>query len=178
MIREIVYTAWKELVKEQVGATLPELAEVSMRRGEWKRALKYELPNDTGNIFCYVIFRFLDSDEAFDLWGLWSKKKNVKFLPWFTMEPIDDFSRDEAFHDSLSIAGRSGASAWSFWEPSDPAVDDSELFAEEYVQHYFKDLSEEEVRELVLPSVLEAVKEVEEHVIPYLKKRIDAEFTA
>ena len=70
---------------------------------------------------------------------------------------------------TATIARRSGATFWSFWNPLDEIVNDPVRFAAEFVNFYTKQLSEEEAHKIVHAPVAEAISEIETFCIPYLE---------
>jgi hypothetical protein len=173
-MRPEVLEAWKSAIQKSVAMQFPNFLPLIKRvRGEPRGILKFQW-HPHPNLWCYIAFRPLDS-EAFDVLVGWSTQDRFPIADQGARERIhdpEDFAAPSFIDWSLNLVPRSGAAHWNFWNPSDDAVEDASAFADAYSKHFLRSLTEEEANDLVRHAVELGIKEVRNHGIPYLRRRI------
>ena len=171
-MRKIVLAAWQVALQTEMSRRLPMFSVYKKKSpGKWPRLLKYHhlLPNGVQRL---IAFRPLD--EEFDAYVGWAKNDRNPFENFVQLASegqMDTFCGDAIMLPTATIARRSGATYWSFWNPPGELTNNPTLFAVEFAKYYTKVLSEEEARDLVQPSVSAAVTEIVDFCIPYLEAR-------
>ena len=169
-MRPVVLTAWKEVIAHRVSEELPRFSPYSRReRGEDRGMLKFASELKQG-LWGFVLFRPIDS-EAFDAYVGWSTDGRCPYARLGVNVETHDFSQPRAIFASITLAGRSGAAHWSFWNPADSLADDPTAFTKAYVEYASRKYGEAEARELVAPAVEAGIREVVLYGLPYLARR-------
>jgi len=175
-MRKELLNAWRDAVTESMAFSLPQFVLHNARRpGAERGMLCYSwAPTPSKKFTCFLVFRPIAS-EGFDTWAGWSIDGKLPYgLESVSSDP-EDFAASHFVLSTLELAGRSGLVGWSFWEPSDAAIDDPGRFAQEYAEHFSKALSDSDAANLVRPAVAFAMAEIEGYCLPYFNKRAAAE---
>lgn len=171
-MRPEVLRAWQDEVVRCMAERLPHFTRSTRRvHPDPPGLLKFEW-QARHKLWCFIAFRPLDS-EAFDAYAGWSNDYSKSAVTNVAASgSIDDFSSEFHFDLSMSYVPRRGLSYWSFWNPSNDAVDDARLFADEYLVQFAKALSASEAKALVVPAVNDAMDEIVTYCVPYLERKV------
>jgi hypothetical protein len=171
IMRTAVFEAWRDAISLEMERKVPMFTLSSRRSaGEWPRLLKYRHKRTNGAEW-WLLFRPLD--EQFDVYAGWCKRRSPSFalLSQVITGALPKGSKGDGLLLPTSVmAGRSGATFWSFWNPSDDVVADPPRFAAEFVQHCAKPIARPEADGIVQDAVTSAIDEIVAYCIPYLEK--------
>ncbi|MEE9345405.1 MAG: hypothetical protein V3U88_07335 [Methylococcales bacterium] len=166
-MRDSVKNAWETSIIKEVKSKFPQF-ELQPKNAGMLKFLWQVRPS----LWCIISFRPL-SGESFDVFCGWSTKKQLPFSKYgCPRNELFDFTRNSVVTWTLDYVPRDGASFWDFWEAPEDVLDDPELFFELYSEHYNKNLTDIEAKELVSQSIEYAINEIKDYCIPYLEKRI------
>lgn len=170
-MRKIVRDAWKEEVSVAMSAHLPIFHLESKRSpGEWPHVMKF-VHARSPRLLWAIAFRPLDEQfDAYVGWGTNGKSPFEGLEQIATDDLLWQFERDALMLPTATVAHRSGATYWSFWNPSDTLTNDPTRFAAAFAQFCTKRLTSEEARGLVRGPILEAISEIETFCLPYLDR--------
>ncbi len=175
-MREVVYKAWVDLIKFAMQSELPKFQVYQKKEiGEEPGLVKY-CWNVSSDLWCFIVFRPLDS-EAFDVFIGWSSDSKCPYSRAKVFDAIEtkmwDIQAPYFMTSSMNLAERTGLSHWDFFEFPEDIYDDPDAFSSLYAEHFLKDLSEEEARLLVRNAVDKGIAEIKEYGLPYLNKIIE-----
>lgn len=172
-MRKTVFEAWRTITEDLVASEFKNFSKVTVRsRGEPRQLLKY-VWRPQENLWCYIAFRPLDS-EAFDALIGWSCIQKFPISDAGAgsgKQDIWDFTRPSVIVWSSQLVPRSGLAHWNFWEIPESLLESPEEFGRVHAEHFLKQLSDEDARQLVRPAIAAGVAEVKKYGIPYLEQR-------
>lgn len=168
-MRKVLFNAWVSEIDAAMADRLPRFQRLSKKApGEWPNIRKFIWQHPSG-LFWAIAFRPLD--EQFDAYVGWGRNSQLPFKNIVQAGGADLLTHhdlDGLMLPTATIAGRHGATYWSFWEPGPDVADNPELFAMAFAEQYERDLSKTEAAYIVRGPIDEAMREIEEYCIPYL----------
>lgn len=171
-MRASLRLAAAEMIQEKMRINFPEYDFYDKKmKGDEPGLLRYR--HSVGRNFdCYVVFRLLDV-EAVECYLGWSNKGRCNLFSAHSGESDTSANLDELMVPLIEVSNRSGASHWSFWNPSDDLLDSPEEYAKQFTIQELRVFNHEQARDFVRQAVDAVFEELIEYGVPFLKRKID-----
>lgn len=158
-MRKEFWEHWKNSIIHQMGSEAPELALLEgTEPGDESGVVRFA--SIRNGLILGIVFRPLR--DAFDAFIGWSTTGKYPYAAARRSKPpsgVLDLSAKVLMAPWITIAGRSGAASWQFWEPREELIADPIAFTDEYVAFLARAEDVKELSSIIDPVVERAVSE-------------------
>jgi hypothetical protein len=172
-MRREFWEHWKDSIILHMGKEAPELTLLEgTDPGDEKGVVRFALMRN--GLILGIVFRPLrDAFDAFIGWSTTGKYPYAAARRSKFPSGVLDLSAKVLMAPWITIAGRSGAASWQFWEPREELIADPIAFTDEYVAFLARAEDVKELSSIIDPVVERAVSETVGVARSYFAKVID-----